>query len=139
MFRNTVEVLFNGYASDVMNEPNTASDQATTDEKLPYVHVNCSCSLIIGQKNVIVDTMTPWDKEKILNALHARNLKPEDIDFVVSTHGHSDHIGNNNLFTNAKHIVGYCFSWKDQYFLHPFESGMQGNVDKFYCYSKHRL
>lgn len=27
---------------------------------------NCSCSLIIGKLNVIVDTMTPWDKDKII-------------------------------------------------------------------------
>lgn len=27
---------------------------------------NCSCTLITGKNNVIVDTMTPWDKDKIL-------------------------------------------------------------------------
>lgn len=80
---------------------------------------------------MIVDTMTPWDKEKILNALQDRNLKPEEIDYVVSTHGHSDHIGNNNLFANAKHIVGYCFSWKDQYFIHPFENGTMNFIGSF--------
>jgi glyoxylase-like metal-dependent hydrolase (beta-lactamase superfamily II) len=46
-----------------------------------------------------------------------------DIDYVVCSHGHSDHTGNNNLFLNAKHIVGFSISYKDQYFIHPFETG----------------
>jgi hypothetical protein len=27
---------------------------------------NCTCTLIKGPKHIIVDTMTPWDKEKII-------------------------------------------------------------------------
>ena len=42
-------------------------------------------------------------------------MVPEDVDFVVSTHGHSDHLGNNNLFLAAKHIVGQSVSFKDVY------------------------
>ncbi|XP_012527248.1 metallo-beta-lactamase domain-containing protein 1 isoform X2 [Monomorium pharaonis] len=38
--------------------------------------------------------------------LTQRKIQPWDIDYVVCTHSHSDHIGNNNLFTNAEHIVG---------------------------------
>lgn len=45
------------------------------------------------------------------------------MDFVISSHGHTDHTGNNNLFLNAKHVVGYCMSYKDEFFLHPFEQG----------------
>jgi glyoxylase-like metal-dependent hydrolase (beta-lactamase superfamily II) len=32
-------------------------------------------------------------------------LKPEDIDFVINTHLHFDHCGNNRLFKNARFIV----------------------------------
>ncbi len=46
---------------------------------------------------------------------------PEDISYLVNTHGHSDHIGNNNLFLQAKHIVGQSVSFKDQYELHDFK------------------
>lgn len=28
---------------------------------------NCTCSLITGRHNIIVDTMTPWDSEKIIH------------------------------------------------------------------------
>uniref|UniRef100_A0A1B6FWH0 Metallo-beta-lactamase domain-containing protein 1 n=1 Tax=Cuerna arida TaxID=1464854 RepID=A0A1B6FWH0_9HEMI len=85
---------------------------------------NCTSTLIKGKNNIIVDTMTPWDKDIIINGLKKHNISCEDISYVVCTHGHSDHIGNNNLFVNAKeHIVGFSISYKDQYKLHPFESG----------------
>ncbi|XP_032680786.1 metallo-beta-lactamase domain-containing protein 1 [Odontomachus brunneus] len=88
-----VIVLFNGYSKQL--------NETTMDS-------NCTCTLIKGPKLIIVDTMTAWDREKILDALAQHNISPIDIDYVVCTHGHSDHIGNNNLFTNAEHIVGYC-------------------------------
>lgn len=40
---------------------------------------------------------------------------------MISTHGHSDHIGNNNCFLQAKHIVGQSISFKDQYELYNFD------------------
>lgn len=50
-------------------------------------------------------------------------MECNDVDYVVCSHGHSDHIGNNNLFLSAKHIVGFSVSYKDLYFIHPFETG----------------
>lgn len=38
--------------------------------------------------------------------LARHDIRPADINYVVCTHSHADHIGNNNLFTNAEHIVG---------------------------------
>lgn len=49
------------------------------------------------------------------------NLQPADITHVVCTHGHSDHIGCNHLFLNAKvHIVGNSVSHRESYYLHNF-------------------
>lgn len=48
-------------------------------------------------------------------------MLPEDISHLINTHGHSDHIGNNNLFLQAKHIVGQSISFKDQYELYDFK------------------
>jgi len=115
---NSVQVLFNGYSH--VQEPSSG----VSDDGPCTVKANCSCVLITGSSKVIVDTMTAWDKELILEALDGKGINPDEIDFVVSTHGHSDHIGNNNLFLNAKHIVGFCFSFKDQYYLHPFDQGI---------------
>ena len=30
------------------------------------MYANCTCTLITGPKKIIVDTMTAWDKDKIL-------------------------------------------------------------------------
>ncbi|XP_014356147.2 metallo-beta-lactamase domain-containing protein 1 isoform X1 [Papilio machaon] len=103
-----VIVLFNGYSTI------NTSDEMTA---------NCSCTLIKGAQNIIVDTMTAWDSDKITKALKSHDLIPDDINYVVSTHGHSDHIGNNNLFLKAKHIVGFSISYKDKYYIFPFDKG----------------
>lgn len=60
----------------------------------------------------------------LLTALQKHCLVPDQIDYVVSTHGHSDHIGNNNLFLQAKHIVGFSVNFNDKYTLHPFDKGI---------------
>jgi len=58
--------------------------------------------------------------------LDSLGIKPENITVVVSTHGHSDHTGNNNLFLNARqHIVGYCIHNKDEFLIHPFDKGIK--------------
>lgn len=95
-----VHVLFVGYC------------RPTEDGTL----ANCTCTLIKGPKNIIVDTMTPWDGKRLINAIEKHSIQCSDIDFVISTHGHSDHTGNNNLFLNAKHIVGRCVSYQHMYF-----------------------
>ena len=111
---NEIFVLHNGYSEF----------KANNDDSLPVMRANCSCTLIRNASyNVIVDTMTPWDTEKIKESLKEHNLTPDQIDYVVCTHGHADHVGNNNLFLNATHIVGYSVSKRDEFYLHPFEEG----------------
>ena len=111
----SVHVLHSGYSSHPVEG---------SQETLPFVNANCSCVLITGSKNVIVDTMTPWDTTFILDSLRLNKLNPDEINYVISTHGHSDHTGNNHLFLKAKHIVGFCISERDRYFLHPFDQGI---------------
>lgn len=53
-------------------------------------------------------------------ALSKKNLDTTDITHVVCTHGHSDHVGNLNLFTKALHIVGQSISQGDEYIIHSF-------------------
>ncbi|XP_059048137.1 metallo-beta-lactamase domain-containing protein 1 [Achroia grisella] len=109
-----IVVLFDGF-----------SVMSGTDE----MKANCSCTLIKGDHNIIVDTMTAWDSDRIVDALKKQNITPEQINYVVSTHGHSDHIGNNNLFLNAKHIVGFSISFKDIYYAHPFDKGEEYTIN----------
>ena len=112
---NEIFVLYEGY-----------SEMKTTDENsLPVMKANCTCTLIKNNShNIIVDTMTAWDAQKILDALRQHTVESDQIDYVISTHGHADHIGNNNLFLNATHIVGFSISKHDEFYLHPFDKGV---------------
>ncbi|MFA6097654.1 MAG: MBL fold metallo-hydrolase [Candidatus Paceibacterota bacterium] len=58
-------------------------------------------TLIKSDKNIIVDTGSFLDEQKIVDALAKENLKSKDIDLVVLTHLHIDHSRNTNIFSNA--------------------------------------
>ncbi|RZC42539.1 Lactamase B domain containing protein [Asbolus verrucosus] len=73
--------------------------------------------------------MTAWDGDKLITALVDHGINCEDINYVISTHGHSDHIGCNYLFPKATHIVGFCISQKDRYFHHDFKSGKEYRIN----------
>jgi len=55
-----------------------------------------------GTRRIIVDTGLAGEEEIILKRLAETEINPEDIDSVINTHAHLDHIGNNFLFTRAK-------------------------------------
>lgn len=86
-------------------------------------------TLIRGPTNVIVDTGGPWDKHAILKALRREGIRPRDINYVICTHGHSDHTGNNNLFPNATLILSYDVCKGDLYTFHDFAHGQPYKID----------
>ncbi|CAD6996431.1 unnamed protein product [Ceratitis capitata] len=104
--RNEVHVLFTGYSRPDSNDSSV-------------MRANCTCTLIKTRhgRNIIVDTLTAWDGERLTQVLQSEHgLQPQDINVVVCTHGHSDHIGCNYLFREAQwHIVGACVSHRDKY------------------------
>jgi glyoxylase-like metal-dependent hydrolase (beta-lactamase superfamily II) len=85
-------------------------------EKISETRCRASSTIILisdKNKNILVDTGNPQDKEKIVRALKKRNLTPLDIDFVFITHFHPDHMGCNYLFEKAKFIIPGVSFWKD--------------------------
>lgn len=82
-----------------------------------------SCCLVrSGKSKIIFDTMGPWEKDKLLDALAKHKIHPDDIEYLICSHSHPDHIGNNNLFSKAKmHFVGMSVYEHDIYDLSCFE------------------
>ena len=63
-------------------------------------------TLIVAEEhNIIVDTALPRESRQIIDGLSARGLSVNDIDIVINTHLHGDHIGNNGLFLKAEFIA----------------------------------
>ncbi len=65
------------------------------------MRIGSTITLIKTDKNIIVDTGSFLDKEKIIEELSKENLTPKDIDIVILTHLHLDHTVNTYLFNNA--------------------------------------
>jgi glyoxylase-like metal-dependent hydrolase (beta-lactamase superfamily II) len=74
-----------------------------------------------GTHRVLVDTgadgLAP-STGRLLQNLQAEKIMPEDIDTVILTHGHPDHIGGNTdvegkpTFLNARYVM-----WKDEWYF----------------------
>jgi len=84
------------------------------------IYANGTVSLILGRKKIIVDTGSPWDKAHILSKLSQLDVKPEDIDYVICTHSHFDHIGNNNLFPEATFLIDNTIIKKEHYQVYDY-------------------
>jgi len=59
----------------------------------------------LEDKNILIDSSSEENKQELIDYLSELNLKPENIDTLIITHDHWDHIGNNDLFTKAKIIT----------------------------------
>lgn len=80
-----IEILVKGYAIERGKEE-FASSTATL---IQY-----------NKLNIIVDP--GMDREKLLSSLAKKNLKIEDIDYIILTHTHVDHCILAGIFENAK-------------------------------------
>lgn len=62
-----------------------------------------NCYLI--DNKILVDTGAGENKDYLFAKLRENGVEPEDIELVVNTHCHFDHIGGNHFFENAKIAV----------------------------------
>jgi glyoxylase-like metal-dependent hydrolase (beta-lactamase superfamily II) len=78
-------------------------------ENLSSFHWDVDCTLTLvkvtyetGSSNILFDTGGSWKSEELL-----KSLGNEKVDFVLCSHGHSDHVGCLSLFQDAKlQVVG---------------------------------
>jgi glyoxylase-like metal-dependent hydrolase (beta-lactamase superfamily II) len=64
-----------------------------------------STLLTNGQHHIVVDTGLPHEAHQLVAALKCRGLRPEDIQTVINTHFHVDHVLNNCLFPASTILV----------------------------------
>lgn len=57
--------------------------------------VKCTITLITGRDigPILVDPGDTWDRAWLLQELHALHIDPLNVQYVIGTHGHADHIG----------------------------------------------
>jgi glyoxylase-like metal-dependent hydrolase (beta-lactamase superfamily II) len=60
-----------------------------------------SVLLTNGNRHLVVDTSMPHEAHQLVEALGRRGLKTSDIDAVINTHFHIDHVLNNSLFPGS--------------------------------------
>ncbi len=92
----------------------------TVPTPFPVGPVNCF--VIIGEAITLVDTgpRTPEAKQALLTQLQSHDLTFEDIDQVVITHHHPDHIGLVGMLkSKGKKVLGH---WKNDRWLQMSDS-----------------
>jgi flavorubredoxin len=67
-------------------------------------YINCYI-LRDGEGFFLIDTINKDNGKELLNLLSSVNIDKSNINTVIATHGHGDHIGNINLFENASKFI----------------------------------
>lgn len=130
-----VDVILDGYAAASKLDLRSRPDFVRIPTNLissSRITATGTCTLVRSNgTNILFDTLGPWQAQQLKDIL-ANNYKlhPDNIDYVVCSHSHADHIGNLNLFTNAKlHLVGTCPYRVEEYFLDLFEPNGACTID----------
>lgn len=58
--------------------------------------------LELANNKILIDTSSKENSGELIQELKKLNTNPEDINIIILTHGHYDHVENINLFPNAK-------------------------------------
>ncbi len=62
-----------------------------------------SCVYLIDLKNpILIDTSSKENEHELINDIEKIGFKKEGINSIILTHTHWDHVGNLNVFPNAK-------------------------------------
>ena len=105
-----VHVLHAGYSRDLTPTCTQADGSSTL--------------ILDSGQTILVDTMGPRAAGRLTDLLLQHGIRPQDVNVLIGTHSHPDHIGNLNLFTNARlHVCGFSVYHEDRYTDHLFTEG----------------
>jgi len=92
-----------------------------------------SALLSNGRQRLVVDTGLPHEAHQLLNALKKRGCAPADIQIVMNTHYHVDHVLNNCLFPGSL-IYGpqQSYEWCKAAYSELRESDWKKRMLKYY-------
>ncbi len=57
---------------------------------------------LMKNKGILIDTSSKENQEELIESLEELNTKPSEIKTIILTHNHWDHVGNTEIFKNAK-------------------------------------
>ena len=72
--------------------------------KTPFSCVWTGIILISGEKNYLIDSGADEPEKYIIPALEKMNLKIEDIDYLINTHSHGDHVTGHYTLVNKYNL-----------------------------------
>ena len=56
----------------------------------------------LNNKNVLIDTGALNNRQELINSLKQLKLTLKDINIIILTHNHYDHVENTEIFSSAK-------------------------------------
>ena len=107
-----VKVLVKGYAKELKNG-----------------WLACSTSTLIKSDGNLIVFDPGCNRERLIESLKKEGLKPEDINFVVLSHGHIDHSMLTGMFGNAK-IISFESLLYDKDLMLEFKEDILGKDTK---------
>ncbi len=69
--------------------------------------LSSSCYLLLSNRNILIDSGTSDDFPLLKQELSKIGISYKDIDIVVNTHEHFDHIGGNLYLQDSAHIMAH--------------------------------
>ncbi len=71
----------------------------------PDFHTSVYLITTKEDKKILFDTGFPYDTKQLLASLESRNISPADIDTVIISHWHIDHVGSISHFQSARLLI----------------------------------
>lgn len=78
-------------------------------------------TLIRGKKNCLIDTGTAQNFKDIVNFCEKKGVPIDNLDIIINTHCHPDHIGSNYLFKKANPKIILCAHYLAKTYIEDIE------------------